>query len=105
MNESTITHEIIAYLAARRYLVWRRNVAGIIVMPHGGRAKIGERGQADLWGWDSDSGRHIEIEVKAPGNKPTAAQESWLSLCRAGGCIAFWADSREMCQTKLLEQI
>ena len=50
---------------------------------------------ADIWGWQVMTGRHIEVEVKRPGIKPTALQEQWLQQARQAGCIAFWCDSME----------
>jgi hypothetical protein len=52
-------------------------------------------GFPDLVGVVPPSGRAIYIEVKAPGNKPTAAQEQMLATLTAKGAIAFWADSVE----------
>jgi hypothetical protein len=68
---------------------------------------------ADLWGWhkhgllkasenaDCIAGRHIEVEVKAPGGKLTFVQKVWLDLADDAGCISFWCDSVDMCEAKL----
>jgi hypothetical protein len=70
--------------------LFRRNV---------GALRDGERfirfaapGQADLWGIDRHA-RHWELEVKAPGKKPTPAQLAWLKECSRLGCVAFWSDN------------
>lgn len=50
-------------------------------------------GFPDLLGVIPGSGRAVFIEVKAPGRKPTEAQEQFLAVFRSKGAIAFWADS------------
>lgn len=50
-------------------------------------------GFPDLVGVVPPSGRAIYVEVKAPGGKPTPAQEQMLAMLRSKGAIAFWADS------------
>ncbi|KKL66066.1 hypothetical protein LCGC14_2148690 [marine sediment metagenome] len=56
---------------------------------------------ADIWGWEVLTGRHIEVEVKRRGVKPTALQEQWLQSARDGGSIAFWCDSMGMAEAEL----
>jgi hypothetical protein len=88
--------------------LYRRNI-GAMKGSYKGKpwfVKFSEPGMADLSGWtveDPQPGRHVEVEVKAPGKKPSAAQLAWLEQARAGGCVAFWCDSTEMCEAKLKE--
>jgi hypothetical protein len=41
-------------------------------------------------------GNFFGLEVKKPGEKPTAEQETWLALARRFGGFGGWADSAEM---------
>jgi hypothetical protein len=56
---------------------------------------FGRAGEADLYGFmpRSHQNRHIELEVKRPGNKPTLKQIAWLREMHALGCIAMWCDN------------
>jgi hypothetical protein len=42
--------------------------------------------------------RHWEIEVKAAGKQPTAAQLRWLKQMSSLGAVAFWTDSANDCE-------
>ncbi len=93
--EDPVLKGIKAALEALGLIVYRRNV-GFFLFGEGDDKRAfqaGETGQADLWGWDPRTGRHWEIEVKAPDKKPTAKQTAWLKRCHATGCVAFWADN------------
>lgn len=95
MTEADVLRAVSDYLAARGFHVERRNT-GAMAGEYKGKQRFirfSKPGQADLYGWDKRSGRHIEVEVKAPGKGPTAAQYVWLSRCSDEGAIAFWADS------------
>ena len=61
-----------------------RRVPGLIVRKRHGTT-FGIAGDADLYG--SVGGRHFEIEVKRPGEEPTALQEIRLSQWRASGAL------------------
>lgn len=87
------------YLTARGYVLFRRNVGAV---QSGTRyIRYSQPGQADLYGWHRDTGKHIEIEVKAPGKEPTAQQYAWLRYVRDTGAIAVWCDSLERLQMQL----
>lgn len=96
-TESEIQAAIIEYLNYQPGVrVWRRNV-GAMAGSHNGRkwfVRFGAKGMADIEGI-GPGGRHIEIEVKRAGKKPTQEQLDWLEDCRVCGAIAFWADSLE----------
>lgn len=87
--EKHVLKAILDFCAANRVAAYRRNVMAV---------KIGKRfirankpGMADIWG--VCRGVTFECEVKAPGKKPTLAQEQWLELMRGAGAVAFWCDS------------
>ena len=40
-------------------------------------------------------GRFVAIEVKKPGNKPSALQVNFINAINSIGGLAFWADSLE----------
>jgi len=48
----------------------------------------GRKGKLDLTG--SYHGRRVEIEVKAPGKKPTALQWKWIKHWTKMGAISGW---------------
>lgn len=93
--ERDVQAQMRAWLVAHGCVVHRRSVAGARKMPDGSVMTLGQTGQADLWGKLPD-GRHFELEVKRPGNRPTQAQVDWLTAMNGRGrdrSVAFWADS------------
>lgn len=48
-------------------------------------------------------GRFVAIEVKKPGNKPSALQENFISAINSIGGFAFWADNLQDVKDKLKE--
>ena len=48
-------------------------------------------------------GRFIAIEVKRPGNKPTAVQLQFINAVNSIGGLAFWADNLQDVKDKLKE--
>lgn len=89
-RESKVQRAIVERLSRLGVRLWRRNV-GAMRDKAGNFVRFAAAGQSDLWGVDR-SGRHWEVEVKRPGNRPTAAQLVWLRDMTARGCVAFWAD-------------
>ena len=79
---------------------WRRGVGAHQV---GGRwVRYGQPGQADIEGIiTAEAGVHLEVEVKAPGKKPTPKQLAWLAACASSGAVALWVDSVEMLEDLL----
>jgi hypothetical protein len=70
--------------------LWRRNTGA---MREGERfIRFASPGQADLWGFDRTA-RHWELEVKAPGKKPTPLQIAWLKEVTRLGAVGVWTDS------------
>jgi hypothetical protein len=73
--EKTIVETIVRHL---------RTVPGCIVRKRHGTV-FGVAGDPDLYG--TLNGRHFELEVKRPGNPPTALQEKRMEEWREGGSI------------------
>lgn len=48
-------------------------------------------------------GRFVAIEVKRPGNKPSAAQLQFIAAVNSIGGLAFWADNLQDVKDKLKE--
>lgn len=91
--ERDIQRAVISRLAIMGVRLWRRNV-GAVTAEYQGRKRMvrfAAAGQADLWGIGPD-GRHWEVEVKRPGNKPTPKQLEWLRNMTARGAVAYWTD-------------
>lgn len=61
--------------------------------PSGNHIRFAAPGQSDTYGWIIATGRHVEVEWKRPGNRPTVHQLRWLKECTRTGAIAFWSDS------------
>jgi hypothetical protein len=80
-----------------RLKLYRRNTGAMSGTYNGKKrfVRFSEPGQADLWGIEPNTGRHIECEIKRPGQKLTEAQNDWLVECQLRGAIAFMADSIE----------
>lgn len=70
--------------------IWRQNT-GAARLPGKNRTtqvvRFGVKGAADLTGIVIATGRRVEIEVKRPGNKPTAEQVSYGEFIRKNGGI------------------
>ena len=82
-RESALVAEILRALRA---------LPGVIVRKRHGSA-WGVAGDPDLYG--SISGRHFEIEVKRPGEQPTALQQARLKQWAATGALVGVARSVE----------
>jgi hypothetical protein len=65
-------------------ILWLKTQPGCLVRKRHGDA-FGVAGDADLYG--SIRGRHFELEVKRPGNKPTPLQVRRLAEWAAAGAI------------------
>jgi hypothetical protein len=104
-RESKIQRSGIIRLRRLGVMLFRRNV-GAMADQSGNHVRFAAAGQSDTYGWVIATGRHIELEWKRPGNKPTAHQLRWLKACSESGAIAFWADSvhiAELVMSAILE--
>jgi hypothetical protein len=90
-RESKIQRSVMVRLRHRFGVrLFRRNVGA---MQKGQRfIRFAAPGQSDLWGILPD-GRHLEIETKRPGNKPTELQLAWLKSMEACEAVALWGDN------------
>lgn len=85
---------------------WRNNTGAVVSEYRGKKRMIryGMAGSADILGLAGPQGRFVAVEVKRPGNRPSAAQEGFLADIRHFGGIAFWCDSVEMCEREYQRQ-
>lgn len=70
---------------------------GPVQLKSGRWCRVESSGMADLWGVFPD-GRHLELEVKRPGEWPRDDQVKWLIAmngAREDRSVAFWADNVE----------
>lgn len=87
--------------------VWRQN-SGAFVKAATDTTKrrfirAGQKGSCDLTGI-GPVGIRVEIEMKRLGEVPSDDQNDWMDRIRLYGGIAFYADSIEMCVSKLREE-
>ncbi len=87
MNTVTLEQAIVAQILAAL-----RKIPGVVVRKRHGTA-MGVSGDPDLYG--SFRGRHFEIEVKRPGEKPTKLQLQRLLEWRLSNAIVGVAWSKE----------
>lgn len=88
--ERDIQRAIITYLRRRGAVVIRVN-SGSIQTESGSRFNGAAAGTSDLIALYQ--GKFIAIEVKRPGNTPTAKQQAFLERVRQAGGVAFVATS------------
>lgn len=96
--ESSLVHAVLDLLAAWRIPAWRRNTGAVKIDKR--FIRYGQAGMADIWAI-GPGGRHIEIELKAPGKKPNAAQLAWLDLLSETGAICLWGDDIDELRNEL----
>ena len=91
--ERTVQRSGIERLRLLGVVLFRRNVVKIKAEYKGKTRFIraGYSGQADTYGWIIATGRHVEIEWKRFGERPTKEQIDWLQECTRLGAVAFWA--------------
>ncbi len=102
--ESVILKDCMAVYKRLGIPAWRRNVAAMVAGEGKKRrfVKAGEAGQSDTWGI-LPGGRHLEVEVKRPGNKPTLDQTLWLQSTNLAGGESFWVDDAKILENVLGE--
>jgi hypothetical protein len=94
-TENDLKRVILDYLAARKIFHWR-NQTGALPVSYKGKSRLvrfGVTGSADIM--ILELGVFYAVELKAPGKKPTAAQEAWLQKVRDNGGDAVWFDNFE----------
>jgi hypothetical protein len=101
--ERDIQKVILDYLACIGVFAWRANT-GAVAATYKGKSRFmrfGPKGQADILGIMSPSGRLLAIEVKRKGQGPTEEQSRFLNRIDLAGGIAIVAHSLEECQESL----
>ena len=111
VTEADVLKAVKHLLEAKGFRVFRRNTGAVRASYTSTRTgktserfvRFSEPGQSDLYGWATQKvkmgsisippGTHIEVEVKRPGEKPNAEQQTWLYLANCNHCFAFWCDS------------
>jgi hypothetical protein len=85
-----------------RLKLYRRNTGAMPATYNGKKrfVRFSEPGQADLWGIAPHNAKHIELEIKRPGKRPSDEQFDWIEACHKAGALAIWADSIEMFEEK-----
>ena len=91
--ETKIQNAAIDALNRRGCRVFNHTV-GTFFTPDGQRIKIGNHGEADVWGV-APGGRAIFLEFKVPGKKPRPDQLQFLKVMKDMGAIADWCTSVE----------
>lgn len=95
-RESEIQHNGLVFLRSLGWHVHRRNT-GAAHATYRGRERLvrfSEPGASDVWGViPSQSGRHVEVEFKRPGEKPAFKQVLWLREMNRITGSAFWCDN------------
>jgi hypothetical protein len=93
-TETALVRDILRLLALHGIPAWRQNTGGM-ANPAGRYVAFGNPGAPDISGIIPDFGRALYIEVKRPGNRPTAEQWAFLLHAQRAGAFAFWTDSVE----------
>lgn len=95
-TESEVQAQILDYLEARGFLVWRQNSGTFFgtnaTTGHRWAVRSGIKGISDIMGATKD-GRLLAIEVKRPGGRSRVRpeQEEFLARVRATGGVAILA--------------
>lgn len=92
--ETKLQNQIIAALC-QNGCVARNHTVGLFYTKYGALVKIGNNGEADVWGHRISDGKAFYVEVKMPGEEPRDDQQKFLDAMRAAGAIAGCAHSVE----------
>ncbi len=92
MNKETILQNKIIVALCERGCFAVNHTVGKFYTEYGERIKIGNNGDADVWGHRPD-GMAFYVEIKLPGEKPRKDQLEFLEAMRNSGAIAGWATS------------
>lgn len=103
-READISRAIVDLLALRGCFIYRQNAGGLVEHETGHFIRLAPEGSADYCGWVTrgpQRGKAVQVEIKAPGKKPTRLQLAWLKMAEDHGAISFWADSVAMAEEAL----
>lgn len=106
-KEADIIKTISDYLSTKKYIHWRQN-SGAYSDQYKGKKRFikffkwlyptsntyEQFTLLDIIGY-FPNGLPFQIEVKAPGKKPTKAQYNTIELLQQNGVMAFWVDNVE----------
>lgn len=98
--EGEVQSKCIGTLESYGLEVHRRNVTRVPFVK-GGKTYwmwFNEAGMSDLW-TILPGGLHLEVEVKAPGERPTDEQMDWLVRTNLRGGVGIWTDCPEYLRT------
>ena len=95
MNPETILQNKIIVALCKNGCVVRNHTVGQFYTKYGAIVRVGQHGEADIFGHRIRDGRAIYIEVKLPGEHPREDQEKFLTAMRNTGAIAGCAHSVE----------
>ena len=95
-SENDVEYNIVTWMQEQGWIAERANV-GLLYTKNGTRQRIGKPGQCD---WRFKRGAHhpihyLEIEMKAPGEKPDDRQREYMASMKSVGVVAQWFDSLE----------
>jgi len=78
-------------LTKKGYIIWRQNSN-----PIPGRAFIGKVGAADITGFEKETGKRVECEVKKIGDRLSIDQKEFLQLVSENNGIALvcWQENK-----------
>lgn len=95
-REAEVLRDCMRLLEFRGIPFERQNTGGLVPKDGCRYVRFGTPGRSDLSGILPD-GRRLEIEVKRPGKRPTAAQYAWLRRINASGGAGIWvSDVRQL---------
>jgi hypothetical protein len=84
MSANELTAQIITYLNATGFDVWRQNVIGKVR----GRKVSAKKGLSDIGGYQLKTGIAVYIEIKVGKDKLSNEQREFLIKALANGCFA-----------------
>lgn len=102
-SENEVESDIIENYLRPLGWVCRRQHRGNFYTRDGRRVSVGDEGESDWRCLKAVNGytiQYFELETKATGEKPTAAQKEYIAKRNKQGFIALWADSLEMFKEK-----
>lgn len=93
-TENDVEWNIVTWMGRQGWIAERANV-GLLYTKEGTPQRVGRPGQCD---WRFMRGAHhpihyLEIEMKAPGNKPDSSQREYMASMKSVGIMAEWFDS------------
>lgn len=94
LNENDVEWNIVTWMQEQGWIAERANV-GLLYTKNGTPQRIGKTGQCD---WRFKRGAHhelhyMEIEMKAPGEKPDDCQREYMASMDSVGIVNKWFDS------------